>query len=182
MNYSDYRKNGVHVLFTITGDTEICVEKKGKRDRNVEAYKILLARNAVICFDLDKHLLREYKITRFDEVVITEKKRRNNKQKYNNLRIDLFDMLEGNGTACNIVLKLAQLPYNLLLEECNGAEHYITANNDDEREKFPWVLSTTGYGMYGIGRFYLGLAHDIKIVEGEELKNYVKEYISKINI
>lgn len=34
----------------------------------------------------------------------------------------------------------------------------------------------------GVGRFYMGLAKEIKIVKGKELADYVREYIRSIQI
>ena len=158
------------------------VSRSGKKDRNVEPYKILLDRKAVICYDVDKKKPREYKITRFEEVVITNKNWKNYREKYENLHVDLFDMLEGDETPVNIVLKLGSLPYNLLLEECNGAEQYIRKNTDEDNKDYPWILDTEIYNICGIGRFYIGLAYYIKIEKGEELKAYVRDYIDNIKL
>lgn len=158
------------------------ISRSGKKDRNVEPYKILLDRKAVICYDVDNKEPREYKITRFDEVVISNKSWKYYREKYENLRVDIFDMLEGNGNQINIILKLGSLPYNLLLEECRGAEPFISENTDDDKKDYPWILNTDVYNIYGIGRFYIGLAYYIKIVKGEELKNYVRDYIENIKL
>ena len=158
------------------------ISSSGKKDRNIEPYKILLDRKAVICYDVDKKQPREYKITRFEEVVRTNRNWKYYREKYENLRVDLFDMLEGDEPAINIVLKLSSLPYNLLLEECSGAEQHIRENTDNDKTDYPWILDTDVYNICGIGRFFIGLAYDIKIVKGEELKSYVREYIEKIQL
>ena len=158
------------------------ISRNGMKDRNVEPYKILLDRKAVICYDVDKKEPREYKITRFSDVVVTNRNWKYYREKYENLRVDLFDMLEGDEPPVNIVLKLGALPYNLLLEECNGAEFYVHENKDADKDEYPWIMDADFYNISGIGRFYLGLAYYIKIVKGEELKAYVRDYIENLKM
>lgn len=80
-----------------------------------------------------------------------------------------------------VVLKLENLPYNLLKEEHPFSEKDIEPNLDSDNDRFPWKLDTTVYDMRGIGRFYLGLAQKIRIEVGEELKKYAREYISGVS-
>ena len=42
-----------------------------------------------------------------------------------------------------------------------------------------WVLRTTVQALEGVGRFVIGLAADVKVVEGKKLVEYVRKYDKK---
>jgi hypothetical protein len=95
--------------------------------------------------------------------------------------VDVFDMLENpNVKAVKVVLKLKRLAYNLLKEEYGNAEKDVRKNTDRDALDYPYILETHVNKMEGIGRFYLGLAKEIQIVEGEELKNYARDYVKSV--
>ena len=69
-----------------------------------------------------------------------------------------------------IVLQLNTRAKSLLLEE------YPLAERDLKREDGNWVLRTTINSVEGAGRFVIGLAADIKIIQGKKLQDYIKKY------
>ncbi len=69
-----------------------------------------------------------------------------------------------------IVLQLNTRAKSLLLEE------FPLAERDLKREDGKWFLRTTIHSLEGAGRFVIGLAADIKIVEGEKLRKYILDY------
>ena len=154
--------------------------QSGIRDRKVEVYQLLPERKAVIGYDLEKKQIREFKTTRFKDVEISREKWKN-ENKHNKLSVDVFDMLENpNQQPTKIVLKLKRLAYNLLLEEYSSAEKFIFKNSETDAYEYPYVLDTTVNKIEGVGRFYLGLAREIKIVEGECLRIYARDYVKDI--
>ena len=62
---------------------------------------------------------------------------------------------------------------NLLIEEFPKAKEFVIGQKGDENV---WYFTTDICRIEGIGRFYIGLANHIQILEGEELKNYAMEY------
>lgn len=42
-----------------------------------------------------------------------------------------------------------------------------------------WYYDANLFSVYGVGRFYMGLADRIKILEGKELKEHVKKFVSE---
>lgn len=62
---------------------------------------------------------------------------------------------------------------NLLIEEFPKAKEFVKGQKGDENV---WYFTTDICRIEGIGRFYIGLANHIQILEGEELKNYAMEY------
>ena len=69
-----------------------------------------------------------------------------------------------------IALQLNTRAKSLLLEE------FPLAEKDLKREDGKWFLRTTIHSLEGAGRFVIGLAADIKIVEGEKLRKYILDY------
>ena len=78
-----------------------------------------------------------------------------------------------------VVLQLNTRAKSLLVEE------YPLAERDLHREDGHWVLRTTVQALEGVGRFVIGLAADVKVIEGARLlgyiKNYDKKYIQKFD-
>ena len=154
--------------------------QSGIRDRKVEVYQLLPERNAVIGYDLEKKQIREFKTTRFKDVEISREKWKN-ENKHKRLTVDVFDMLENpNHQPTRIILKLKRLAYNLLLEEYSSAEKFVGKNSEADALEYPYVLDTTINKIEGVGRFYLGLAREIQIVEGECLRTYARDYVKSI--
>lgn len=58
-------------------------------------------------------------------------------------------------------------------------EEYPLAERDLKREDGNWVLRTTINSVEGAGRFVMGLAADVKVVEGKKLVEYVRRYDKK---
>ena len=62
---------------------------------------------------------------------------------------------------------------NLLLEEYPLAERDLSVIDEEH-----WLLDTEIYRLEGVGRFVIGIANDITIIEGDSLRDYLKEYLS----
>jgi hypothetical protein len=69
-----------------------------------------------------------------------------------------------------VSLQLNTRAKNLLLEE------FPLAEKDLKREGSKWILKTIIHGLEGAGRFVIGLAADVKILEGQPLLDYVRKY------
>lgn len=72
-----------------------------------------------------------------------------------------------------IALQLNTRAKSLLLEE------YPLAEKDLRREEGKWVLHTAIHSLEGAGRFVIGLAADVKILEGDALRKYILDYQKK---
>ena len=73
-----------------------------------------------------------------------------------------------------ITLKLGILSHNLLLEEYPLAEQHLTKIDDTH-----WLLKTNVCSYTGVGRFVIGLAQDIDIIDSPGLEKYVQDYAVK---
>lgn len=56
-------------------------------------------------------------------------------------------------------------------------EEYPLAEKDLRKEGDRWILDTMVSGMEGVGRFVIGLAHEIRILESDELKEYIRKFV-----
>ena len=61
---------------------------------------------------------------------------------------------------------------NLLIEEYPLAE--IDLRHEDDRG----IMETNVSGMEGVGRFVIGLASDVRVIDSPELKTYIKTFVS----
>ena len=93
------------------------------------------------------------------------------KTKHKVLKPDVFRMT--GPKSVKVALQLNTRAKSLLLEE------FPLAEKDLKREDNKWVLRTVVHGMEGVGRFVIGLAADVKILEGDSLKEYIKAYDKK---
>lgn len=112
-----------------------------------------------------------FKVARIHEVEVTDTGWEF-ASKHKAIKPDVFHMV-GNLNE-KIVLQLNTRAKSLLLEE------FPLAEKDLKREDGKWLLKTTIHSLEGAGRFVIGLAADIKILEGKKLLDYIKNYDKKI--
>jgi hypothetical protein len=65
---------------------------------------------------------------------------------------------------------------NLLIEEFPTARNYIKPHKGDDNI---WYFDNDVNKLEGVGRFYMGLANHIKILEAPELQEYVRDFTKK---
>lgn len=156
--------------------------QSGVKNRKVEVYQLIPKRSTIIGYDVEKRQIRVFKTTRFTSLTITNENWRNI-NKHKKLSVDVFDMLENpNIQPIEVELKLKRLAYNLIIEEYANSVRDITENKDKDANEYPYVLRTQINEIKGVGRFYLGLAREIKIVKGDQLIEHVKEYLNGISL
>ena len=140
-------------------------------DRHVEAYDIRPDDGLVICYDLDRQETRVFSLNRIGYVEILDDEPWQNSANHKDVLVDVFHMT-GN-TTIHISLQLDLMAKNLLVEEYPRAKDYVTGHKGDANI---WYFTTDVCRLEGVGRFYIGLAAHIQILEGEELKQYAAEY------
>ncbi|MBR4826586.1 MAG: WYL domain-containing protein [Bacteroidales bacterium] len=80
-----------------------------------------------------------------------------------------------------IKLSMTSLAKNLLLEEYPLSAAYITEVPAPEHDsKAKWILETDICGVAGAGRFVMGLASDVQVLEGRHLKDYIAAVTEKV--
>lgn len=139
-------------------------------DRLVEPIEFTANMIDIWAYDVDKGENRVFKVSRIQEVDVTDTPWAF-ALKHKALRPDVFRMTST--LKEKITLELNTRAKSLLVEE------YPLAEKDLKRVDGKWVLSTEIHSLEGAGRFVLGLAADIKILEGDKLKDYIKKYDKK---
>ena len=145
------------------------------KDRLVEPIEFTANMIDIWAYDVENAEPRMFKVTRIHSVEETDTPWEF-QAKHKVPKPDVFRMTGRINE--KIVLLLNTRAKSLLVEE------FPLAEKDLRREDGKWILHTTIHSLEGAGRFVIGLAADIKILEGDALKkyiqNYQKKYISKL--
>ena len=139
-------------------------------DRIVEPISFTINMIDIWAYDLDKGENRLFKVARIHEVEETDADWEFT-SKHKALKPDVFRMT--GPLSEKITLQLNTRTKSLLLEEFPLAEKYL------KRVDSKWVLTTTIHSPEGAGRFVIGLAADIKVLEGAKLLDYIHKYDQK---
>ena len=139
-------------------------------DRFIEPFEFTTNCIDIWGYDLEKQECRVFKISRIKSVVVLDDSW-SNKDKHQKSKTDCFRM--SGFEEIPIKLELSLRAKNLLLEE------YPLAQKDLKEEDGKWILDTMVTNMAGVGRFVIGLAGDIKIIDSPLLKEYVETFVEK---
>ena len=139
-------------------------------DRLVEPFEFTTNMIDVWCYDLEKKENKVFKISRIGDVRVLEEEW-SEEEAHKKSFTDCFRMSGFEQTP--VKLELGIMAKNLLLEEYPLAEKDLTKVNDT------WILDTMVSDMAGVGRFVIGLAHDIKVIDSPELVEYIRLFVAK---
>lgn len=143
------------------------------RNRTVEPFAFTTNYVQVRCYEPESGMNKMFRVSRIEEVLLLNE-HWTNEEKHRDAFLDIFRMGSSDGTTYPIKLELNTRAHNLLLEEFPLSEKYLTKVSADK-----WLLETEVSSYAGVGRFVMGLAADIRIVDSPELKNYMAEYARK---
>ena len=87
--------------------------------------------------------------------------------------MDIFRMTGENPIRMKLALSL--MAKNIIVEEYPDSEKDLIKTDKDDR----WILETDVYKLEGVGRFYIGLAEEIDIIDAPGLKEYAESYCKK---
>ena len=139
-------------------------------DRLVEPFEFTTNMIDVWCYDLEKKENKVFKISRIGEVRVLEQEW-SEEEAHRKSITDCFRMSGFEQTP--VKLEMGIMAKNLLLEE------YPLAEKDLKKEGDRWILETMVSDMAGVGRFVIGLAHDIKVIDSPELVEYIRLFVTK---
>lgn len=140
------------------------------RDRLVEPIEFTSNMIDIWAFDVEKGEPRMFKVSRIHAVEETDTDWVF-QPKHKVPKPDVFRMT---GTKSEkIVLQLNTRAKSLLVEEFPLAEKNL------ERVDGKWILNTTIHSLEGAGRFVIGLAAEVKVLEGPKLLEYIRKYDRK---
>ena len=138
-------------------------------DRLVEPFEFTTNKIDVWCYDLEKKENKVFKISRIGEVRVLEEEW-SEEEAHRKSITDCFRMSGFEQTP--VKLEMGIMAKNLLLEE------YPLAEKDLKKEGDRWILETMVSDMAGVGRFVIGLAHDIKVIDSPELVEYIRLFVA----
>ena len=139
------------------------------KDRTVEPFAFAAGQKTVWCYELATRTNKVFKVKRISNVEI-KADRWENETHHRQGKMDIFRMT--GDTAIDVKLQLSLMAKNILVEEYPDAERYLIPTDDDD----VWILDTQVYRMEGLGRFYMGLAGEIQIIDAKGLKDYAQKY------
>ena len=139
-------------------------------DRLVEPFEFTTNMIDVWCYDIEKKENKVFKISRIGEVRVLEEDW-SEEDAHRKSITDCFRMSGFEQTP--VKLEMGIMAKNLLLEE------YPLAEKDLKKEGDRWILETMVSDMAGVGRFVIGLAHDIKVIDSPELVEYIRLFVTK---
>ncbi|MDD7010636.1 MAG: transcriptional regulator [Candidatus Cryptobacteroides sp.] len=138
------------------------------RDRIVEPFDFTSEMIDVIAWDIEAGENRIFKIARVDEVEVLDETWEHETD-HLRLTVDVFRM--SGQQSIPVRLRLNTRAKSLLLEEFPLAGRNLTKDGSH------WILDTTVTSLEGVGRFVIGLAADIKVIDSPELKGYIQAYV-----
>lgn len=142
------------------------------RDRDVEPFCLIGGNRFVWCFDLDDGANKLFRISRIGNIRATGKPW-TEEDKHRKGDTDIF-YLTGDSPV-RVQLELDAMARNLILEEFPESSGDLTQIGEGR-----WLLDTKVFQMYGVGRFFIGLAEHIRIIDAPELEEYVKAYYMRM--
>lgn len=144
----------------------------GQHDVVVEPYDFTGEYVDVWAYDVEKKSNRMYKISRIGSVEILPDDWQCEAE-HRKPEMDVFRMNGDDRT--HVKIELNRRAKNLLVEEFPLAEFNLS-QIDAER----WMLETDVNRLEGVGRFVIGLAADVKIIDSPALSAYVHAYAQHV--
>lgn len=138
-------------------------------DRFIEPFEFTTNCIDIWGYDIEKQENRVFKITRIGVVTLLADNW-SNEEKHQKSKTDCFRISSFEQTP--VKLELSLMAKNLLIEE------YPMAEQDLRNEEGKWILETMVSGMEGVGRFVMGLATEVKVIDSPELDNYLRDFIN----
>ncbi len=144
-------------------------------DRVVEPFLLLNNELDIRCYEMLSGMCKTFKLSRVENVEILDVYWEN-ESKHRQVYTDIF-MFSGD-TKIPIKLRLGQLAYNVLIEEYPMS---IPFTHQDTNNHKHWIFETEVVSYLGVGRFVLGLYHDIEILDNNNFKQYIAVQIAQMN-
>ena len=139
-------------------------------NRLVEPIKFSSNYRDVYAYEVSTGITKVFKISRISQVEVSLTDWQH-EDKHVKIETDCFRMAGQEDIP--VTLKMTLKAKNLLIEEYPLSQKYLSCQNGN------WILNTTVKDLAGVGRFYLGLSDQIKIVDAPELVKYVSENVKR---
>jgi predicted DNA-binding transcriptional regulator YafY len=144
------------------------------RNRVVEVLGFTTDYVQMWCFDVEDRKNKLFNVARVGSVRIMEKDWQFEALHQKGV-IDVF-RISDYGEPQRVKLKLSVMARNLLVEEYPLSEKYITQLDENH-----WLLDTYVSNFKGVGRFVMGLLHEVEVVDSPEFKHYIKKQFKSLS-
>ena len=136
-------------------------------DRLVEPIKFSTNYTDVYAYEVSTGITKVFKISWISQVVesLTDWQ---NEDRHETIETDCFRMTGKKDIP--VTLKMTLKAKNLLIEEYPLASKYISYDGHT------WWFKGNVKDLHGVGRFVIGLADQIKIIDSPELSNYLMNF------
>jgi predicted DNA-binding transcriptional regulator YafY len=142
------------------------------RDRVVEPFSFTTNYIQIWAYDTEKQENLLFKLSRIEKVTLLPNdwlyETKHHAGKMDIFRISSFDTYP-------VKLRMGLLSASLLMEEYPLSEKFLTEISDNE-----YILQTDVCSYDGVGRFVIGLLHDIEIMGDENFKDYIQKRIMSL--
>jgi predicted DNA-binding transcriptional regulator YafY len=142
-------------------------------DRHIEPFAFTTNYIHVWGYDLDDGRCKMFGIARIGEVDVLENEAWTHEDDHRREQMDVFRM-SGQRTI-RVKLQLDMLARDLLLEEYPLAAQDLKPG----QEEGSWLLDTSVCALQGVGRFAIGLADHVKVLDSPELESYIRAFTSR---
>lgn len=141
-------------------------------DRHIEPFAFSTNYIHVWGYDLEDGRCKLFGIARIGEVEVLENEEWTHEDEHHRTQMDVFRM--SGERKHHVRLKLDILARDLLLEE-----YPLAASDIKELSPTQWLLETDVCAMQGVGRFAIGLADHVQVVDSPELSGYLTLFANK---
>lgn len=147
------------------------ISSESVSDRLVEPVAFSRSFDSVYALEVESKQMKLFKIERIGEVHLHAKA-----FQYKNLHQALEQGLFGftGKNQFKVKLRLSKKAYQLMIEEFPDAKPFTYGKNRNQ-----YFFEAELPQLPGLARFILGLPGEIKVIEGEELKSYLKEQMER---
>ena len=139
-------------------------------DRLIEPYEFTTNYIDIWGYDIEKDENKVFKISRIDWVCVLDDEW-SKESLHQKARTDCFRM-SGN-ESYHVKLELTIKAKSLMTEEYPLSEKFIT------KKSGRWIFEGDVCKLESVGRFVIGLADQIKVLEGDELKDYITNFTNQ---
>lgn len=145
---------------------------RSKRNRHVEPISFTTNYVQIWCYDVEDGKTKLFNIARIGEVELLDTEWQHEAE-HRRGEIDVFRTMGFEKR--RVQLRLGILSHNLLVEEYPLSERDIKQIDESH-----WLLDTEVCNYLGIGRFVMGLAEDIEVIESPDFVDYLRQKIATI--
>ena len=140
-------------------------------DRRVEPFKLVQNKKYVWCYDLEDHCCKQFGLSKMGSAEILQDQW-THESEHKEKQTDIFNW--SGEKPVHILLEMDLTAKNIIIEEFPLSEKLL---QKADREGYKWHLETDILSLIAPGRFCIGLANHVTILQGDELKAYIRDFV-----